>query len=197
MKSNNVIDLRPDLNSIEADRMLIKQAAGYINNLWQQNNAAETYIAAGREFSNLKDHLFKNSRKHDTTRIGWQKAFDPKENLFACDRRQAERYIVIYEAFFHTGNVLPVWKLPQSFRALFALAKLKLSSERLRQLSDGGAIKHDSTESEVKKIVQQKHSPKKKQLLPKATAPKQQRIAAALRILKRLDLTIADLKGNH
>ena len=45
-----VVDIRPNLDSIEADRMLIEQTATYVKNLWHQVNAAEMYITAGKEF---------------------------------------------------------------------------------------------------------------------------------------------------
>jgi hypothetical protein len=52
--------------------------------------------------------------------------------LAGCTRQTAESYIEIHDAFFHIGNVLPTWKLPQSFRGLYALAKLKLSGDQLQ-----------------------------------------------------------------
>jgi CspA family cold shock protein len=57
-------------------------------------------------------------------------------------------------AFFHVGNALPTWKLPQSLRALFALSKLGLSAAQLQKLSADGSLKPASTEADVKRIAQ-------------------------------------------
>lgn len=197
--ARKVIDFRPDLNSIEADRMLIGQTAAYVGNLWKQMNSAEMYIAAGREFKNLHDHLSKNS-KHDKARIGWHRAFAPDENKLGCERRQAETYIAVFRAFFHLGNMLPTWKLPQSLRALFTLSKLNLSADQLQKLSADGLIKPTSTEADVKRIAAalapspKPASKKSTSELPSKRAPKQQRIQAALDVLAKLGLTVADLE---
>lgn len=194
-----VIDLRPNLDSIDADRMLIAQTAAYVGNLWKQMNSAEMYIAAGREFKSLHDHLSKNSR-HDKARIGWVRAFSLEENKFGCERRQAETYVAIYRAFFHVGNALPTWRLPQSLRALFALSKLDLSADHLQKLSADGSLKPTSTEADVRRIAAKLAPPPKPaskrsiSVLPSKRAPKQQRIQAALDVLAKLGLTVADLE---
>lgn len=191
------LDIRPDLESIEADRMLIEQTASYVKNLWQQVNAAEMYVAAGREFKNLREHLKKNS-KHDKSRIGWYRAFEKQENKFGLERRQAETYISVYEAFFHVGNMLPTWKLPQSLRALQLLARLKLSAEELEMLLAAEKIGPQTTEAEIRAL--KKGSRKKKikkqplETLPAENAPKRIRIEAAFALLARLGLTVDDLK---
>lgn len=197
--ARKVVDLRPDLNSIDADRMLIGQTAAYVSNLWKQMNSAEMYIAAGREFKNLREHLSKNSR-HDKARIGWVRAFSPEENKFGCERRTADSYILIYGAFFHVGNMLPTWKLPQGFRALVALAKLNLSADQLNQLSAVGDLRPNSTEADVKRIAEKLNSSQRKHVarrgplaLPNKSAPKQERVQAALQVLAKLGLTLADL----
>jgi len=98
------VDLRPDMASIDGDRAVIEQTATYVKGLWSQMKTAEVYIAAGREFKNAHDHLSKNSR-HDRNRIGWVKAFGKAENKFDCGRTTAEKYIAIFEGFFHVANM--------------------------------------------------------------------------------------------
>ena len=198
------IDLRPDLASIDADRMLIEETASYIKNLWQQVNAAEMYIGAGREFKNLHGHLSKNS-KHDKVRIGWVKAFSEQENKFGCTRQTAESYIAIHDAFFHVANAFATWRLPQSLRALHALVRLKLSADQLQACAADGSLKPDSTEADVRRLarklkVDASRAARRRAArqpipsMPSKAAPKKQRIEAAFDLLKKLGLTLADLE---
>jgi len=201
------IDIHPDLNSIEADRMLIEQTASYVANLWPQMNTAEMYVVAGREFKNLHSHLVKNS-PHDKTRIGWRRAFIKPENKFGCDRRIAESYIQIHDAFAHVGNTLPTWRLPQSWRPLHLLARLKLDEKKpftidqIKNAVDKGDLTPHSTEADVRRAAEiagisiPKKKPKTRPIgaMPAKTASKRQRIEAALEILERLGLTVADLE---
>jgi len=197
------IDLRPDMASIDGDRAVIEQTAAYVKGLWSQMKTAEVYIAAGREFKNAHGHLSKNS-KHDRNRIGWQKAFSKTENKFDCDRRLAEHYITIYDTFFHVGNVFPTWKLPQSLRALLALATLKLTSDQFKVAIDGGTITPHSSEADIRHLGRQLGIGTKKKakrtktqplpMMPSDTAPKRERIAAAFDLLARLKLTVDDLE---
>jgi hypothetical protein len=182
-------DISPNLDSIEADRMLIEQTASYIKDLRQQINAAEMYIAHGREFKNLHGHLSKNSR-HDKSRIGWYRAFSAEENKFGLSRQHAESYITIYTAFFHVANAVATWRLPQSLKALHALAKLKLTADQIQARIDNGSLTPDSTETDIRNFIARKKPP---QPITKNT-PKNQRIQAALKYLNKLGLTIADLK---
>ena len=197
------LDVTPDLNSIEADRMLITQAASYVNNLWQQMNAAETYIAAGKEFKNLQEHLNKN-KKEDKTRIGWHRAFSKKENRFGISRQHAETYIDVFEAFFKTANMLAVSSLPQSLRPLHALAKLQLDATQLRGCINEKILGPHSTENDIKKVAEKFGLAKKKRggskrqpipTIPAKTAPKRERIEAAFELLTRLGLSLDDLEG--
>jgi hypothetical protein len=140
--------VQPDQNAIESDRMLIENTAHCVRDLCPQMNAAALYIAVGREFDNLHEHLSKNS-PHDKKRIGWKRAFSKQENKFGLSRRQAENYIAIYAAFFHCGNALPPSKLPQSLRPLLALAKLKLTTQQLQEACADGSIGPTSTEADI------------------------------------------------
>jgi hypothetical protein len=144
----------PDTNidniviNIDLDRALIKETAASVRNLWKEINAAEKFIAIGREFKSLREQLAKSSR-HDKSRIGWCSAFNDPEGKFGCDRRTAERCIAIYEAFAHVGAIAPTWKLPQHLRTLASLAALKLPARALEKLLAEEKISPNSTAADV------------------------------------------------
>jgi hypothetical protein len=49
--------------------------------------------------------------------------------------------------------VFATWKLPQSLRALAALAKLKLSGEQLEACVADGSLKPNSTEADMRRLA--------------------------------------------
>jgi hypothetical protein len=149
--------VRPD--GIEWDRQQIRQTAKRIEILDARCNAVETHIAKGAEFAGLHQKLAKN-KASDKAHIGWKRAFEPEENKFGLSRKHADGFITIHTAFARRGNAFPPSRLPQSFRALLALARLLAREEReIEQLLDNwindGSIGPTTTEAEVKALARQ------------------------------------------
>ncbi len=138
-------------DAIQGDRRFIAETAATIRNILAGIDNAAVYITAGREFKILHDQLSKHDR-HDRKRIGWVRAFLEPEGKFGVDRRTAERYIKIFEAFGQVGAIVPTCKLPQALRALDLLATLKLSPTVLARYLLDEQIGPNTTAIAIRKL---------------------------------------------
>jgi hypothetical protein len=136
---------------------IVEESASQIRNLRGEINAQEKNIAIGGVFKRLRDPLLKHSR-YDKTAPGWVSIFIGKEGRrrFGCDRRIAEKHILMADAFGHVGSIVPTCDLPSSFSAFALLAKLALDEKfpptLLAKYLDDKRIHSNSTEREIRKI---------------------------------------------
>ena len=146
-----------------ADRR-IRDSSSYINKRIANLKAGEAWFDIGRELTELKAFLKKDS-KHDTKSEGWYAAFKGGDSRFPFSRRRADQLIGVHAAL--VGTTVPTKKLPASARALIALSKLPDSHRQkaIEQCSPG------STETDVRRIAKEIGVPaKKKAAKPKAKA---------------------------
>jgi hypothetical protein len=189
-----VATLRVDFDSVTAERVAITQCATFVRRRIAEMQAAEAWLACGKELASLKSKLVRKTSRGENERIGWHKAFtlDPPE--FPFKRRHADCLIQIYK--FLIGSTLPIKKLPASSRALYALVANRFTTEQIAQCIADGLISPGSTEDEIKAVAKKLKliKPAKRQPNLK-TAPKERRRAAVLKLMQQLEITLEDLQN--
>jgi hypothetical protein len=137
---------------------VVEESAITIRNLRGEINSQEKNIAIGGVFKELRTPLLKHSR-HDKSAPGWVSIFTGPEGQrrFGCDRRHAEKHILVHDAFApHVGRMYPTCDLPSGFRPLALLARLALDERfpppLLAKYLDNGRIHSNSTEQDIRKI---------------------------------------------
>jgi hypothetical protein len=186
-----VVKLTINLDNLAGDRAAIAQCARFVQRRIAEVGAAEAWISCGQQLAHLKSNLLKSSPRGDNARIGWKQAFQLEPREFPFSLRFADYLITIHD--FFDGITCSTKKLPSSVGALRLLAT-KFKSEIVERCVADSSISPGMTEIEVKSLAKKLHLIKEK---PKRDAlkeaPKNKRVAAVLKLMGRLNLTIEDL----
>src|SRR6516164_5935909 len=96
---STVVTLKPDLDNLAGDRVIIRGAADFVRRRIAEMNAAETWIACGARLADLKKQLIKETPRGSNERIGWKQAFTLEPREFPFGRRHADKLIQINKFF--------------------------------------------------------------------------------------------------
>jgi hypothetical protein len=188
-----------DPESGDADLFQIKKTAQNIRERMGKINAAEQWFVIGEELHRLHAKLAwerggrrrGKPRPGDNERIGWKKAFELGLMPFSCS--YAEYLISIYK--FSKSTPVNHENLPSSIDALKAMVSCFKDGKLVKKLVDEGRITPASTRKNIVDLAHDLGLLAKRVRAPvNRDSPKSYRVAAALKILQRLNLTISDLK---
>jgi hypothetical protein len=190
-----------DPESGDADLWAIKKVGQSIRERMGKINAAEQWIAIGRDLAQLRDKLVKSTggdrthgpRPGDNERIGWLKAFEL--GFIPVQPAQAGKLIAIYRFFPGDATGGHGKDLPTSIKSLYFLVTKFKDRNYVNKLIDEKKITAASSENDLRKLAHDLGLiAKKVKVGIDADSPKGSRVNHVLKMMQKLRLNINDLR---